>query len=264
MVLQSPLKPVLAFSIEPRLYQSPWFQALSVVVAMLCIWSIWRSRLARLSQRFQIQAAERARISREIHDTVLQSVTAAWFEIEVLAGNAPEPLASHLTSIGKVLRESIVEARQSILNLRSAVQQKPNLAQSVRHFGAELAGRHSISFKFRVLGKARRLPATIEDTILRIGQEAIVNVVRHARASKIEVELRYKSDVLFLSVIDDGCGFDQTLLVGDALMHLGIISMRERAANVGGELKITTQPAAGTQVDVIIPINSTQQANSNE
>jgi signal transduction histidine kinase len=99
-----------------------------------------------------------------------------------------------------------------------------------------------------------RLLPKIEEQVLKIGKEAVLNAVHHANATRISVDLNYESDVLTLRVSDDGCGFDPAYLGDDR--HYGLVSMKERAAVVGGRLTVATTVAQGTSVTAVIPLTS--------
>ena len=126
-----------------------------------------------------------------------------------------------------------------------------------------LAGRltegHALACTVVVDGATPPLPDETKGALFRIAQEAIHNAVKHARARRIEVSLRYHAGVAALTVADDGCGFDQAGAAGAADGHFGLVGMRERAARVGA-LRLTSHPGRGTTVEVTVPLAGAEGA----
>ena len=252
----------LEFLIRPMFYETWWFYASCALGTIIVIWSAWRLRLEQYQRQFRLVLAERTRISRDIHDTLLQSLVGAVLEFDSLAEAATGPVRAHLISMRRELQEHVREARDTIWNLRSPALEERDLTASLREIGERLAQRRSIRFQLRVFGKPRPLPRFAQEQLLRIGQEAIANAFRHAQAKEVTVELQYDDSSIALRVADNGCGFDQTLLAKDSHQNFGIISMRERAENVGGEFSLRSTPGRGTEVAVVVPAGSLQEAHA--
>jgi signal transduction histidine kinase len=116
---------------------------------------------------------------------------------------------------------------------------------------------HDISFDFVVRGTPYACPAEADEQLMRICQEAVLNAVRHAGAASIRVELRYEPDAIVLRVTDDGRGFDpETTIPLEAAGHYGLVSMRERASQVGGVFTVTTSERAGTSIEARVPADA--------
>ena len=148
----------------------------------------------------------------------------------------------------------IREARQSIWDLRSPVLETQDLSAALRDFGKRAAAGTAIRFATTVAGSPRQCPAKVENQLLRIGQEAITNAVRHAGAKRVNLDLRFDERTVVLRVSDDGCGFDAGAGARDSDNHYGLTGMRERAAELGGQLPITTAPGDGTTVEAAVPL----------
>jgi signal transduction histidine kinase len=144
------------------------------------------------------------------------------------------------------------EARQSIVNLRSPKPQVADLADALRQAGERAIAGGPVVFKFAVSGASSPAWVDADEQLLRIGQEALFNAVRHAGASEVSVELRYQEDSVVLRVSDDGRGFDPNQ-VHEADGHCGLASMKERAEALGGRLQIMTAEGRGVEVQAVVP-----------
>jgi len=245
-----------AFTIAPAFYQTKSFYGATVVAALLSLWAFWRLRLRAVQRRFVLIYSERSRMAREIHDTLLQSLVGVALQLGTI-GDKPEssPIGEHLATLRKQVEGFIREARQSIWNLRSPALAVHDLPTALRDAGASLTMGSDIRFEVVVLGKQRRFAPRVEEQLLRIGQEAVSNAVRHANATVICLELRYADDSVVLRVSDDGCGFDPEVAtaVGN---HWGLKSMQERAEQIGGYLTVLTKPGAGTILETSAPVTN--------
>jgi signal transduction histidine kinase len=150
------------------------------------------------------------------------------------------------------LERYIRETRESILMLRSPQREGRDLARSLGEFAEVVAGGSPVEVSMRVHGAGRRLEAQVEEDLLRIGQEAISNAVRHAAATHLRIELSYEASHVALRIVDDGIGFNPEL-TPNAGIHMGLSSMRERAEQIGGRLSIVSARETGTRVEVIAP-----------
>ena len=136
--------------------------------------------------------------------------------------------------------------------LRSETLEEHDLAGALDLVARQLSGDHDV--KVRVSGPRRRLPAEVENNLLRIGQEALANAARHAHADEISVDLRFGEGVVRLSVRDDGCGFDVEHAAQATSGHFGLAGIRERVHNLGGELNLLSRPGQGSEVVVEVPV----------
>jgi len=244
----------LAFTIQPAFYQTRWFYALSLAAVLAAIWAMWRVRIGRVKREFSLVLAERVRLSRELHDTLLQSLVGVVLQLEPIAKTVVlEPLLAR-NQINRVRRQVeayVREARESIKNLRSPLLKARSLATALEEFGREAVAHTSTTFTMSVAGEAA-LPQDVEAELFRIGQEAITNAVRHAGAGHVLVSLQFHDAGARLEVTDDGAGFlyDPQAVPDD---HYGLITMRERAEELHATLTITSAPGRGTTVEVAVP-----------
>jgi signal transduction histidine kinase len=245
-----------AFSIQPMFYQTRWFYFLCAVGLLACAIGAWQLRVRHVRKELALVYGERLRLSREIHDTLLQSLYGIALQLDVASlflRERPSPLEVHLQRIRRQIADYIAEARQSIWDLRSPALDRCDLVAALRDTGDRLtAGK--VPFVFRVSGTPRRCPSKLETHVLRIGHEAIMNAVRHSQARQVEMEIAFEDRAVRRRGADDGCGFGSDGANGSPLGHYGLTSMRERAADAGGRCMIRSAPGAGVQVIAEFPL----------
>ena len=243
------------FTVEPMFYQTRGFYLLGAVFVMLAGASVWRLRVGRLRRELAAVFAERLRLSREIHDTLLQSLVGVSLQLDALAHEMTEstgqPLA-RAVSMRKQLEDYIREARESIWDLRSSKLSHQGLVGALGETGERLTT-GKLRFTMRVIGTPRPCPADLERHVLRIAHEAITNTVRHSGARRVDLELGYQRRQLHLRVVDDGCGIASG---APAPGHYGLLGMRERAEDAGGQLSIESRPGAGVAVFAQFPLGA--------
>jgi signal transduction histidine kinase len=214
---------------------------------------------AQLNLRFEERLAERTRIARELHDTLLQSFQALMFYFQAVNDQLPAGKAKE--ALERVLDQAdhaIVEGREAIQNLRSSATLTNELAQAMTDLGEELAvapvgERRSPTFRVSIEGRPRELHPILRDDIYRIAREALRNAFSHAEASKIEADITYDERRLRLRVRDDGKGIDPKHLGAGRDGHWGLPGMRERAQQIGAQLDLWSEVGKGTEVELNIP-----------
>jgi signal transduction histidine kinase len=174
---------------------------------------------------------------------------------ELLRHNMVDKAARHLDTVRGYVREGLADARQSIWALRSQDSEEATLPVRVRRI-VEASGNHALNAQFSIYGAYRPLPPGTESEILRIAQEALHNVKKHAGASNVKVQLEYSGNEIALEVRDDGRGFavsNNGAPIDSPPGHYGLIGMRERAAAIGGTLEVVSEPDSGTTVRLRAP-----------
>ncbi len=248
----------LSFELRPHLYQTAWFIALLILFAAVLVWLafrlIFRRRLGRVEREFRAVMAERNRIAREIHDTLAQGYVGISVQLEVLGEllrhNRTEAAAKHLDMTQGYVREGLDDARKSIWALRSHDTGEQTLPVRLRRL-VEQAKSTELETGLEVHGAYRALAPDDEKEILRIAQEAIHNVKKHARASHMTVRLDYDQRSLMLSISDDGRGFAVLEENGGFVStpgHYGLTGMKERAELIQGRIEIVSTPGKGAIV----------------
>jgi ligand-binding sensor domain-containing protein/signal transduction histidine kinase len=246
----------LSFELKPRFYQTLWFYALLLAAAIGAIVLLLKRRLYRAQREFSAVLGERSRIAREIHDTLAQGYVGVSVQLEVLAEllrlRKLEEAGKHLNLTREIVREGLAEARQSIWALRTQDAEETTLPVKLRRI-AEGTGGAGLVANFSLFGAYRPLKAEMEREVLRIAQEAIHNVKKHAAAGHLWVELEYGPKTITLDVRDDGQGGAVEASKAPLPGHFGLTGMRERAAAIGGELEVTSAPGTGTSVRLRAP-----------
>jgi PAS domain S-box-containing protein len=218
---------------------------------------------------------ERTRMAQEIHDTLAQGLTGITAQLEAAEAALAKTPATIMpesyefqqdqwekvrTRIHKALdlaRESLIEARRSVMTLRPHHREAVPLSEALNQFLVRRVVGTSITSHYSLEGPVRMLSAAIQHCLLRIGQEAISNAVEHARPQNISVELCFALGSVRLRVIDDGCGFSPDILPAG---RFGIIGMRERAEKIRAVFMILGSPGHGTQVHLRIPLDEDSAA----
>jgi signal transduction histidine kinase len=242
------------FTIQPAFHQTRAFFALCAAVLALMVGAAWRIRLSWIHQRFALVLEERARLSREIHDTLLQSLVGVALQLDAvsdLVAAAPSSACAQLVRIRRQVESYIREARQSIWDLRSPRLDAQDLIKVLRGIGRDAVTNSSIRFVASIKGAPRRYPPALENQLRRIGQEAITNAVRHAGATRIALELHFDESAVGLRVEDDGRGFEYPGI--ETNNHYGLTTMRERAEALHGEFRISTGAGRGTVIEAVVP-----------
>ncbi len=247
----------LVFSVRPPFYRTFWFLLLSLAALAAIAILLYRLRLRRLQSQFEAVLAERNRMAREIHDTLAQSFAGVSVQLELvsqlLAHSQPNAAGQQLDRTRAYVREGLAEARRSIWDLRAITAQN-TLPTRLTHL-VEQARTPSLSIRLNIGGTYREIPSSVESELLRIAQEALTNTQRHANATKVNVDLRYDPTSLYLSIADDGTGFDPSTISHSSNGHFGLQGMRERAAQINAQLNIASSLNHGTTITLDVPIS---------
>jgi signal transduction histidine kinase/ligand-binding sensor domain-containing protein len=255
----------LHFSIAPTYYETKWFRAICVVALLVLVWGLYRLRLQQLQWRFneglEARVSERTRIARDLHDTLLQSLHGLMFQFQAarnMLPRKPDEAAAVLDSAIGATEQTITESRGAIQQLRSEMGEG-DLGQWLTATGQELARLHAADghapvFRSTVEGEQKNLSALPRDEVCRIAREILRNAFQHAKASRIEVEIRYDEREFRLRVRDNGKGVDSRVLqAGGTAGHWGLRGVRERAQQIGARLDFWSEAGAGTEVELTVP-----------
>ncbi|MFB6725897.1 sensor histidine kinase [Kribbella sp. NPDC056345] len=201
-------------------------------------------------------ADERRRLAAEIHDTLAQGLTGIIAQLQVVA-TTPDPKVAeeHVTRATDLARHSLGEARRSVQNLAPQGLSYDGLPEALRKTVDQWAERTGVRTELTVTGTAQRLHGEISATLLRITQEALANVGKHASATRVGVTLSFMDTEVTLDVRDDGKGFDAlSLPVRTGTGGFGLDGMRARAERIAGSLTIESEPGSGTAVSARVPL----------
>jgi signal transduction histidine kinase/ligand-binding sensor domain-containing protein len=253
----------LGFVIPPAFVQTGWFIALCMAGGAAAVWALVRLRVRqvrrRLEERMEDRLNERTRISRELHDSLLQGFQGLMFRLQAVRQLLPAGKAAKiLDSAMQAGDQAIGEGRDAVQNLRASSFDDRDLATSLSALGTELeAGIDPASkpeYRVVVEGRPRELTGVVRDEAYRIVREAVGNAYLHAKARHIETKVAFGDADLTIRVRDDGIGVDPEVLArGQRRGHWGLPGMRERSESIGCHLHIWSQENTGTEVELRIP-----------
>jgi signal transduction histidine kinase len=199
---------------------------------------------------------ERERIARDLHDTLIQSVQGLILKFHAGINQIPRDMPAY-EALEKTLDhadEVLAEGRDRVRNLRVPTIPFGGLPAAFKHLVEETPQGGAVTFKTVVEGSLRELHPMVREECYCIGREAIINALIHSGGDKVEVEITYDSRQFRLRVRDNGRGLDPEILQeGSRPNHWGLQGMRERADNIGAQLKLWSRPATGTEVELIVP-----------
>jgi len=214
-------------------------------------------QLARLGEQARQAGVleERNRIAREIHDTLAQGFTGVVLNLEAATrtlrkGNI-ELTLEHMEHARGLAQVGLEEARLSVGALRPEALHKTDLTHALQELLRRLESGGALDARFTISGEKFALPTQVESELLRIAQEGMINVLKHAKAKQLELKLTFGADTVSLSIADDGAGFDPC----EHHDGFGLLGMRERAERIGAELRVTSRSPSGTRVETILPKN---------
>ena len=253
----------LEFSIAPAYYQTNWFRALCAMLLLLLAWAAYQLRIRWLHRQFEMtldaRVAERTRIARDLHDTLLQSFHGLLLRFQTAFNLLPDRPAESKQVLASAIdqaAEAITEGRDAVQGLRTSATEMNDLVDSLRALAEDLAKENGndASLHIEVQGTPRALHPIVRDEVFRVAGEALRNAFRHAGAKQIEVELRYDVRHFRVLVRDDGKGINPEVLgAAGREGHFGLRGMRERAKLAGGTLTVWTALGEGTEVELRIP-----------
>ena len=246
----------LTFTIAPRFYQTYAFMMLCIVGALVLMWLLYRHRVRSIADRtrarFEVQLAERERIARELHDTLLQGFQGLMLRFQSVVELLPrgDRARKSLETVLERADDVLLDGRDRVRSLRENME--PVVLPALLTAIAKDVVPPPLTWTVEVDGTQQPVCAPVADEVAQIVREALANAVRHAGASQLIVAIRSTFDKLVVSVSDDGIGLPSDVReAGHRPGHYGLIGMRERAVAMGGTL--TMHAETGTEIKVTIP-----------
>jgi signal transduction histidine kinase/streptogramin lyase len=245
----------------------PWWEtsAFRIMVAVFVIglaWLTYDLRARRVARQFEMRlnerVAERTRIARELHDSLLQGFHALMYRLQAVRNLLPTHPQHAAQALDEALDrgdKTVEQARVAVTDLRT-LSIEPDLETALRSMGNELpmiAGTKAPELRIAVEGKTRAMIPLVRDDVLQVAREAFRNAVTHASANLVQVHVNWGLDRFSLSVRDDGVGLDPKLIAQGRDGHWGLQGMRERTRQIGGRLEIQSEAHRGTRVELSIP-----------
>lgn len=246
----------VAFVWQPHVYQTGWFYALCAGLLAACVWAALRLYARQTKARYALLLAERTRLAREMHDTVIQGCVGISTLLEAVSGLRridADRMRDLLSQARVQIRLTLDEARQAVWDLRNAPMDG-GLTGTLRDVARQLSLEKGIASEVEISGTPVGLGDRRERNILLIAKEAIRNAVTHAHPRQIRVHLGFEAGEVRLEVIDDGLGFIPACDALERNGHFGIVGMRERVEQLGGTFSLRSSPGQGTAVIARLPL----------
>jgi signal transduction histidine kinase len=240
-------------STEPRRYQ-PEELSLARALAQQITLAVQLTRLAEQSQQTAV-IDERNRLAREIHDTLAQGFTGIVIQLEAAEDaltDSPQATATHLNRARQLARTSLAEARRSVRALRPAVLDHKPFAQALRDSVQALTLDSGLAIEINLPVDLPALGSDTETELLRLVQEAVTNVLKHAQATSLTLTLTQHSNTATLTITDNGQGFDPS----QSTSGFGLIGIKERATRLNAQLSIDSIPSRGTTISLRLPTSN--------
>lgn len=246
-----------------NLRHAMWLLGITAAILLMVVaWVVVLGRrlqeaMSTIRQKLRSGAVleERNRIARELHDSLEQELAGITMQLDLASDcfhGAPAVAQQALQTARSMSRHSMLEARRSVWDLRCHLLENGDLVSALSGVIRPLAPHDQVKLDTRISGEPVRLPGAVEMNLLRIGQEAVANAVKHACARHIEVELRYSRNTVRLTIHDDGMGF--SIAEMSRAGHFGLLDMRERAQSLGCALHIDSAPTHGTTISIEVPV----------
>jgi signal transduction histidine kinase len=212
--------------------------------------------------QFKAVLTERTRLAQELHDTVEQTLTGIALQLDTaskLHDRKPGSALAHLDLARNLMAKSQVEMRRSVWDLRRRAAEQFDLPGALQETFRQITHDTGLQVSLNATGMVRPLPEVIEENLLRIGQEALTNVIKHAGATQVTVELHFGPLKIALAVTDNGCGFDVSHCLGPNEGHFGLLGMAERAKRIAGRFTVTSAPGKGTTLRIEVPLSPAER-----
>jgi len=249
----------LAFAVTPTFYQTGWFAAVCAIAVAALLWLLYALRVRQVTlreqARFEERLAERTRLARDLHDTLLQTIQGsklvAEHALDAPADNAR--LRRAMEQLSSWLGQAVKEGREALRALRGPTAGVDDLAAALKRAAESTQIDGSMQIECRTVGEVRELHPIVADEIYRIGYEAIRNACMHSGASRLDIEVAYHGDFT-LRVSDNGKGIPEEITAKGREGHFGLRGMPERATHIGAAFSVRGPPGrTGTQVELVVP-----------
>jgi signal transduction histidine kinase/ligand-binding sensor domain-containing protein len=248
----------LDFRVAPAWYQTNWFLFLSLTTGLFVVWALYRLRVRQvahgISARFDERLAERTRLARELHDTLLQTIQGSKMVADDALEQSADTVRLHraMEKLSVWLGQAVDEGRAALNSLRTSTVEKNDLAAAFRRATENCVIHGAMTPTLSVVGDSKDMHPIVRDEVYRIGYEAIRNACMHSEANHLEVNLRYGQD-LVVRVKDDGKGIEPVIASLGKDGHFGLQGMRERAVRIGAKLTLNSSAPSGTEITLVVP-----------
>lgn len=238
---------------RPYFYRTNWFLSLCALLAIGMVAAGHGIYTQQVRAKYRGILQERARVARELHDTLIQGCTtvSALLEASSLTeGEAGERLADHAR---EQIRATTEMARRVVWNLRNDEKAHDGFPEAVEQLVANFRKDFNLPVCCAVNGRPAALSEEVEHELRMVMREALYNAARHAQATDVRVAIHYGDDAMEVTLSDDGVGFDVARVTGNHSDHYGLKGIQERIARIGGEVRIESRAGKGTCIAVVLP-----------
>jgi signal transduction histidine kinase len=194
---------------------------------------------------------ERQRLARDIHDTLAQHFTSIIMHLSAAKYSNPESVQSEVQQAEESAREGLAEIRRIVWDMRPEQIEKASLVEAIEELAARWSAENSVLVKMKVTGTPRSLTSSAETALLRISQEAMHNITKHAQAKNVNITFSFMEDLFVMDIADDGLGFDPSKTSNG----FGLKTMRDRIEELNGIFTIESEQGRGTAIAVSLPIS---------
>jgi signal transduction histidine kinase/ligand-binding sensor domain-containing protein len=250
----------VGFTLPPPFHQTYAFRLLLAAAVALLLAGLYAMRMRQVAARIRRETTtrlhERMRISRDLHDTLLQSVQALHMNVQAIAARVPEddPLSQRIALVLERAQDAIREGRDRLSALRDPLAGTSDLAETLQRIAQRLAREADVLCDVQFDTPRRALQPDTYDELLHIGREALANALQHAQATRVTLRVAFEDEGVEISISDDGGGFPgEVLAEGGRDGHFGLRGMRERAAQAGGRLQVRNRAGGGAEVVIRVP-----------
>ncbi len=248
----------LWFAWEAHFYQTGWFYGLWALCLVTVAWAGFRIHVRQTKTRYAAVLAERSRLAREMHDTVIQGcvgISALLEAASSLQNSSVEILLELVDRARAQIRETLKEAQEAVWDLRHTRLEGDGIVPELSEVARQLVVGRDVNIQTEVVGFPFPLNPRIKSTLLLVAREATRNALAHANPREILIRLSFAKEKLCMEVADDGCGFDHQAELSEKKEQYGVMGMRERIEQLGGQFLLLSSPRKGTQVIATIPLN---------
>lgn len=252
---------VMGLHLRPRFYETMWFVALCAAVLAVTGLAAYRLHVRQIHARFAAVLAERNRLAREMHDTLIQGCVGISTLLDAavsLQQSSPELMRELVERARTEVRHSVDAARRAVWNLRHDAAQGGGLGSALERLTRQIALASGVRIACQSAGTPVPLEDQVSHDLVMIAKEALLNAVHHGHPQNVLLSWSFDPTRLQLQVTDDGGGFDPALAASKPGEHYGLVGMSERAKQLGGTFTLDSAPGKGTQVSVTIPLRSTR------
>ena len=250
----------LTFKVAPAFYQTVWFKSLLAGLIAVIAWCLYALRVSFIARRYRLlvheRSAERERIARDLHDTLLQGMQGILLQVEswTRGPSLSDAQRGSAQKIEEKMRSMLIEGRDTISALRHSQDHQASFIAELLAVANEASAQSETRFSLRLASEPRDLLQDVCEEVLAITREALLNAFRHAEAEAVWVVVDYAQQALTVSICDNGMGVSERRIEERQKEgHWGIAGMRERASKLGGQLTVTSCPGKGTNIELEIP-----------